>query len=285
MHRIALTALLSVLSVTACAQPASPQAAGAKIAVTAPAAKSEQAYAAGSPEERVLAVLKKLNPKIRVDRIGPAPMAGFREVVASGQVVYISDDGKFLLSLYADGGNSVCTRDPADPSKPIDPAVFKDVHQNGPGYGFKGASKTSVVFRVDPLTGALEKGTWFCSWMSPQQANGLAIDGISGTDGRHMVVGSSANGLPLKQPWYPHIAGAYQGGGYVAVFDAGLKLQQCGYFSNSNLRHVAVRDGWVVAGGTSKPSTKAEEPVRVHKPFQAEAGTEQDGYIVVLRVK
>ena len=222
------------------------------------------------------------DPKLQVDAKfgGNGLMAD-----TTGWVAGVTDDGKFLLSLYADGGNSVCTRDPADPSKPIDPAVFKDVHQNGPGYGFKGASKTSVVFRVDPLTGALEKGTWFCSWMSPQQANGLAIDGISGTDGRHMVVGSSANGLPLKQPWYPHIAGAYQGGGYVAVFDAGLKLQQCGYFSNSNLRHVAVRDGWVVAGGTIKPSTKAEEPVRVHKPFQAEAGTEQDGYIVVLRVK
>ena len=99
MKRIALTALFSVFSLTACAQPASPQAGGAKIAVAAPAqaAKAEPAYAAGSPEERVRAVLKQLNPNIKVDRIGPAPMAGFREVVASGQVVYVSDDGKYLL--------------------------------------------------------------------------------------------------------------------------------------------------------------------------------------------
>ena len=97
MQRIALTILFSTLSMTACAQPASPQGAGAKIAVTAAAPRPEQAYAAGSPEERVRAVLKQLNPKIQVDRIGPAPMAGFREVVASGQVVYVSDDGKFLL--------------------------------------------------------------------------------------------------------------------------------------------------------------------------------------------
>lgn len=201
----------------------------------------------------------------------------------TGWVAGVTDEGKFLLSLYADGGNSVCTRDPADPDKPLDPEVFKGVHQGGPGYGFKGASKTSVVFRVDPQTGKLEKGTWFCSWLSPQRANGLAIDGISGTGGRHILVGSSASGLPLKQPWYPHIEGAYQGGGYVAFFDAGLKLEQCGYFSNSNLRHVAVRDGWVVAGGTVKPSTKAEEPLRTLKPFQAEAGGDQDGYVVVMR--
>jgi RNA polymerase sigma factor (sigma-70 family) len=203
----------------------------------------------------------------------------------TGWVAGVTDDGKFLLSLYADGGNSVCTRDPADPGKPLDPAVFKDVHQNGPGYGFKGASKTSVVFRVDPKTGALEKGTWFCSWLNPQHANGLGIDAVSGTGGLHVLVGSSASGLPLKQPWYAHVEGAYQGGGYVAVFDAGFKLQQCGYFSNSSLRHVAVRDGWVIAGGTVKPSTKPEEPVRVLKPFQADAGGEQDGYIVVFKAK
>lgn len=203
----------------------------------------------------------------------------------TGWVAGVTDEGKFLLSLYADGGNSVCTRDPADPDKPLDPEVFKGVHQNGPGYGFKGASKTSVVFRVDPQSGKLEKGTWFCSWLSPQRANGLSVEGLSGTGGMHFVVGSSANGLPLKQPWYPHIEGAYQGGGFVAVFDAGLKLQQSGYFSNSSLRHIAVRDGWVVAGGTVKPSTKAEEPLRTLKPFQAEAGGDQDGYVVVMRAK
>ena len=203
----------------------------------------------------------------------------------TGWVAGVTDGGKFLLSLYADGGNSVCTRDPADPDKPLDPEVFKGVHQNGPGYGFKGASKTSVLFRVDPQSGKLEKGTWFCSWLTPQRANGLSIDGLSGTGGMNFVVGSSANGLPLRQPWYPHIEGAYQGGGFVAVFDAGLKLQQCGYFSNSSLRHIAVRDGWVVAGGTVKPSTKAEEPLRTLQPFQAEAGGDEDGYVVVFRAK
>ena len=42
-------------------------------------------------------VLKKLSPAIAIDRIGPAPMPGFREVVAGGQVVYVSDDGKYLF--------------------------------------------------------------------------------------------------------------------------------------------------------------------------------------------
>lgn len=233
-------------------------------------------------EGRQLWMLWNPDPKLQVDAKfgGNGLMAD-----TTGHVAGVTDDGKFVLSLYADGGNSVCTRDPADPAKPLDPAVFKGVHQDGPGYGFKGASKTSVVFRVDPTTGRLEKGTWFCSWLTPQRANGLGIDAISGTGGRHILVGSSASGLPLRQPWYAHIEGAYQGGGYVAIFDAGFKLEQCGYFSGSALRHVAVRDGWVVAGGTVRPSDKAEEPLRVHKPFQAAAGGGQDGYLVVLRAK
>ena len=90
-------AVLSTFSLAACAQPANPQAdGGQKIGVggSTPAATkplAEPAFAEGSPEARVRDVLKQLNPKIRVDRIGVAPIPGFREVVAGGQVVYVSE--------------------------------------------------------------------------------------------------------------------------------------------------------------------------------------------------
>jgi len=96
-------ALLSSFSLAACAQPANPSATGGqKIAVgsNAPAATkpiAEPQFATGTPEARVREVLRTLNPKIRVDSIAPAPVPGFREVVAGGQVVYVSDDGKFLF--------------------------------------------------------------------------------------------------------------------------------------------------------------------------------------------
>ena len=101
-------AVLSSFSLVACAQPTGSQAntaqadGGQKISVgnNTPAATkpiAEPAFAAGSPEARVRNVLKELNPKIRVDSIAPAPIAGFREVVAGGQVVYVSDDGKYLF--------------------------------------------------------------------------------------------------------------------------------------------------------------------------------------------
>ena len=96
-------ALLSTFSLAACAQTTPPPVdGGQKISVdsTAPAATkpaAEPAFAAGSAEARVSAVLKSLNPRIRVDSIRAAPLPGFREVVASGQVVYVSDDGKYLF--------------------------------------------------------------------------------------------------------------------------------------------------------------------------------------------
>ncbi|QIL21482.1 DsbC family protein [Thermomonas sp. HDW16] len=95
--------LLSCFSLAACAQPANPQAAnGQKINVggaSAAAAKpiAEPSFATGTPEARVRDVLKQLNPDVRVDSIESAPIPGFRQVVAGGQVIYVSDDGKYLM--------------------------------------------------------------------------------------------------------------------------------------------------------------------------------------------
>jgi len=102
MKRLVFAALLASSSLTACAQPAAPQANGQKISVgsNSPAATkpiAEPVFAAGSPEEKVRGVLKQLNPAIRVDSIEASPIAGFHQVVAGGQVVYVSDDGKYLL--------------------------------------------------------------------------------------------------------------------------------------------------------------------------------------------
>jgi len=38
-----------------------------------------------------------LNPKIEIDYIGAAALPGFREAIVGGQVVLISDDGKYLV--------------------------------------------------------------------------------------------------------------------------------------------------------------------------------------------
>ncbi|WP_256646211.1 DsbC family protein [Thermomonas paludicola] len=94
MKQLVFAALLSV-SLSSCAQPAAtPQASAVPTAATP---QNEPAFAAGTPEARAREALRALNPRVQVERIGEAPIAGFREVVAGGQVVYVSDDGKYIF--------------------------------------------------------------------------------------------------------------------------------------------------------------------------------------------
>ncbi len=204
----------------------------------------------------------------------------------TGHAAAATSDGKIMLMLYADGGNTVCMRDPADPGQPLDPAVLAGVHQAGAGYGFKGASKTSVIVRFDAVSGRIEKSTWMSAWLNPQHANGLSIDGASGDARCTAVVGNSANGCPLKDPWYPFIEGTYRGGGFLALFDRGFALQQCGYFAHAHLAAIAMRGDCVVVGGSVRPEAGPDgekDPIKLHHAVQSTLGGDQDGYVVVLR--
>lgn len=86
-----IAALLASASLTACAQD--PE--SGKPASTATAAAA--APKAGTPDARAREALQTLNPQIQVDYIGEAPLPGFREVIVGGQVVLVSDDGKYLV--------------------------------------------------------------------------------------------------------------------------------------------------------------------------------------------
>ena len=47
--------------------------------------------------------IRALNPQVKVENVGEAPMPGFREAIVGGQVVYVSDDGRYLF-LPGSGG-------------------------------------------------------------------------------------------------------------------------------------------------------------------------------------
>lgn len=205
----------------------------------------------------------------------------------TGHAASAGSGGKIFFMLFADGGNSVCTRDPLDVDKPLEKSVFAGVHQAGPGHGFKGASKTSVIFRIDSQKGTLEKGTWMSAWLSPQRANGLGIDAAaSDGTGRQFLVGNSASGCPTAKPWYQCREGGYAGGGFLAVMDPEFKMLQCGYFPAANLGCVAVRGGTVVFAGSAKQyeDEPSKTTARVFKPLQKEfGGGNQDGYFAVFQ--
>ncbi len=200
----------------------------------------------------------------------------------TGKFAKAGGDGKVYLSLYADGGNSVCTRDPANPNERIAPEVYEGAYQRGPGHGFKGASKTSVAFRVDAAGGKLEKGTWMCAWLSPQRANGLGMDDLAVDEkGRVYIAGGSASACPTKTPWYRYSSG-YMGGGFLAVFDEQFAMIQCGAFQQTSMGCVAAAHGYAVVAGHVKPPD-AENTVCVHRPIQDDiAGAESDGYFVIF---
>ncbi len=94
MLRVSVVALLGALSLTACAQPSTP-AARSTAAASAPAAAAPASSA--EAEKTVRDALKGLNANFKPDFIGAAPFPGFREVLVSGQVLYVSDDGRYLI--------------------------------------------------------------------------------------------------------------------------------------------------------------------------------------------
>ncbi|WP_199098846.1 DsbC family protein [Dyella sp. ASV21] len=54
--------------------------------------------AATGPESVVRKAVLSLEPRLSIDSIKPAPMPGYYQVIASGQLVYVSADGKYLVN-------------------------------------------------------------------------------------------------------------------------------------------------------------------------------------------
>jgi thiol:disulfide interchange protein DsbC len=69
-------------------------------ALAASAADQRDAGAATDPVagQVVRAALQKFAPGVQVDEIAPSPLPGFYKVIASGQLVYVSTDGKYMLN-------------------------------------------------------------------------------------------------------------------------------------------------------------------------------------------
>ena len=96
----ALCLAMAAASLTACAQaPDADEGATdeAPAAASNDATASETAYPAGSPEANARDAIRAIAPQLRVDRIADAPIDGFQQVVVGGQVVYVTDDGRYLM--------------------------------------------------------------------------------------------------------------------------------------------------------------------------------------------
>ncbi|WP_296279607.1 DsbC family protein [Pseudoxanthomonas sp.] len=99
MPRLITAALLGALSLTACAQAPQPPAKDqAATASPAPASAPQLKPGTGStPDDRARSAVAQLNPRAKIDYVGAAPLPGFREVIVGGQLLYISDDGRYVM--------------------------------------------------------------------------------------------------------------------------------------------------------------------------------------------
>jgi thiol:disulfide interchange protein DsbC len=90
--------LALMISLTACAaEPQAPAAAAPAAKAPAAGTPAAKAPAAGSPEANVRAALAELAPGAEVGEISASPIPGYREVPLEGRVIYVSDDGKYLI--------------------------------------------------------------------------------------------------------------------------------------------------------------------------------------------
>nr|WP_298132994.1 DsbC family protein [uncultured Pseudoxanthomonas sp.] len=97
MPRLITAALLGALSLSACAQAPQPPAKGEAAAATPAPAPQFKPGQGATADERARSAVAQLNPRAKVDYVGAAPLPGFREVIAGGQLLYISDDGRYLM--------------------------------------------------------------------------------------------------------------------------------------------------------------------------------------------
>lgn len=102
MKRIVL-ALLGAISLSACAQAPDPAAATTPAPGATAATANAPAPAGDTPDARAIEAIRVLNPNITPEHVRAAPIPGFREAIVGGQIVYVSDDGRYLF-LPGSGG-------------------------------------------------------------------------------------------------------------------------------------------------------------------------------------
>ena len=113
MKQFSLAVLLSCCSLSACsAAPSSPKAqvghARTAASTQAAAVSTSPAFVAPAPapaampsaadEAAVRKGIAALAPQAKIDRMRVAPIAGLTEVAVDGQLIYVSNDGKYAIS-------------------------------------------------------------------------------------------------------------------------------------------------------------------------------------------
>ena len=90
-------ALFSAFSLSACAQGTSPDAAAPAAEAAPSAVTAAEDASPGSPAAKARNAILSINPRVGIESVSDAPLPGFQEVIVAGQVLYVSDDGRYVL--------------------------------------------------------------------------------------------------------------------------------------------------------------------------------------------
>ena len=100
-NKLLLALVASGFALGACAQQGADNAPSASAAQTKTAATNasaaDAAPADAAAQQKVAAAVRGLSPDLQVDYVGKSPLPGFYQVIAAGQLVYISADGKYMI--------------------------------------------------------------------------------------------------------------------------------------------------------------------------------------------
>ncbi|KLJ02394.1 DsbC family protein [Luteimonas sp. FCS-9] len=91
-------ALFSAFSLSACAQGTSaPDATAASPQPPAATAAEAPPPPPGTPAASARNAILSINPRVSIESIDDAPLPGFQEVIVAGQVLYVSNDGRYVM--------------------------------------------------------------------------------------------------------------------------------------------------------------------------------------------
>ena len=91
--------VLAVISLTACAQSVdshAPKVSASNRPIVAPQQQTPKVLPEAA-ENRIKQALMSVDPNVKLDYIGQSPFPGFAEVLVQGQLLFITEDGRYLL--------------------------------------------------------------------------------------------------------------------------------------------------------------------------------------------
>lgn len=162
-----------------------------------------------------------------------------------GLRVAIGRDAQLYYAGRSDGAATVHLR---DPQRFESSANLVRTDRYSESSNWNGAAPLAFIARLDPSTGALDRGVFLCPRLSNGRGNGATIEAITADENGAVLVGGGSaccieNDPPRTINGVPSLEG-YAGGGFFAVLSRDFRARlHWNAFQNSTARAVAYGGG------------------------------------------